>query len=57
MIYSRDMSLSSSGVWTDCLDGFLIPREIKALLMTSKVSRSVVNSARIQYGLIHMYHV
>ncbi|MFH1560950.1 MAG: DUF2851 family protein [Chloroflexota bacterium] len=34
-----------------------ITREMKKLLLTSKVSQSVVNSARRQQGLIHMYHV
>ena len=34
-----------------------ITREVMALLVASKVSRPVVNSARRQQGLIHMYRV
>lgn len=34
-----------------------ITREVKALLMVSNVCRPVVNSARRQQGLIHMYRV
>jgi hypothetical protein len=34
-----------------------ITREVMALMVTSKVSRPVVNSARRQQGLIHMYRV
>jgi hypothetical protein len=34
-----------------------ITREVKGLLMASKASQPVVNSARRQQGLIHIYHV
>lgn len=34
-----------------------ITREVKSLLMTSQVSQPVVNSARRQQGLIHIYQV